>query len=706
MLLEVKEVSKKYGTISALNPLSCCMESGELIGLVGSNGAGKSTLIKILSTLIRPTSGDVLLDGRSIVKNPSLMQKKIGYLPQDAAFYPNLSAVEFLMYLSALKKIPKKKAREEVEAFLEALHLSDVRNKRLSDCSGGMKQRVGIAGALLGNPEIIIVDEPTTGLDPEERVALRNILSTLACTKLVLLSTHIISDIEAAATKIMVLKKGNLLFCDTPETLLHYAQGHVWEYILPKSRRSEGLSGVSSMLQTKEGIKIRQGSLSVLAAFLFVPDSEAEMTSIAVDADYFLQGTNWTWIPMASALCTGMLLPLAGFFYLRNTLSFDRKTGTMALVYTSPVRRVSYLTGKYISNLLLLILVLVVVVVSSLCMMLIHFPGSGFSVLHFLSFFAGILPGIFLCAAVALMAEAVPLLQGRSGSWLAGVWFFVMYIVCISSLVDDPQGVMARFIDMIGFVWLKDSIDRSVYSVTGKPAQVALGVHQDLEVSHRELAELFFQPLLFTQKRVLEKGVMIVGGIVISIAASAILPRYESGKKTRMVSEKKRRNTDGHGLFATEAIQTLRSCSVPWALVMAGLWLSMFVADRKTAYGTLWVLAMMWSCLLYADYGCREKKYNMDTLLPTFYHACSRQMLVRWCVGAMLSVLISVPVILRAALAGNGAGATAAILSACFVPALSIFLGRISGSERAFEIVFLVIGYWMLNSAFALTLIG
>ena len=447
-------------------------------------------------------------------------------------------------------------------------------------------------------------------------------------------------------------------------------------------------------------------ALSVLAAFLFVPDSEAEMTSIAVDADYFLQGTNWTWIPMASALCTGMLLPLAGFFYLRNTLSFDRKTGTMALVYTSPVRRVSYLAGKFISNLLLLTLVLAVVVVSSLCMTLIHFPGSGFCVLHFLSFFVSILPGIFLCAAVALMAEAVPLLQGRSGSWLAGVLFFVMYIVCISSLVDDPQGVMARFFDMTGFVWLKDSIDRSVYSVTGRPAHVALGVHQDMEVSHRELSELFFLPLSFTQKRVLEKVVMIVGGIVIGIAASVILPRYESGKKTRMVSEKKRRNTDGHGLFATEAIQTLRSCSVPWALVMSGLWLSMFVADRKTAYGTLWVLAMMWSCLLYADYGCREKKYNMDTLLPTFYHACSRQMLVRWCVGAMLSALISVPVILRAALAGNGAGAAAAILSACFVPALSIFLGRISGSERAFEIVFLVIGYWMLNSAFALTLIG
>ena len=439
-------------------------------------------------------------------------------------------------------------------------------------------------------------------------------------------------------------------------------------------------------------------ALSVLAAFLFVPDSEAEMTSIAVDADYFLQGTNWTWIPMASALCTGMLLPIAGFFYLRNTLSFDGKTGMVALVYTSPVRRVSYLAGKYISNLLLLTLVLIVVVISSLCMTLMHFPGSGFSVLHFLSFFVSILPGIFLCAAVALAAEAVPLFQGRSGSWLAGVLFFVMYIVCISLMVDDPQGVMARFLDMTGFVWLKDGIDQSVYSVTGRPAQVALGVHQDIEVSHRELSELFFQSLSFTPKRVLEKGVMIVGGIVIRIAASVILPRYESGKKTRMISENKRRNSNGHGLFATEVIQTFRNCSVPWAVVMSGVWLSMFLVDIKTAYGTLWVLAMMWSCLLYADYGCREKKYNMNTLLPTFYHACSRQMLVRWCSGVMLSALISVPVILRTALAGNWAGTATVILSACFAPALSIFLGWISGSERMFEIVFLVIGYWMLNS--------
>jgi len=236
------------------------MESGELIGLVGSNGAGKSTFIKILSTLIRPTDGDILLDGKSIVKYPMIMQKNIGYLPQDIALYPNLSAVEFLMYMAALKRLSGREAKEQVGYLLEILHLSDVKNKRLSDFSGGMKRRIGIACALLGNPEIIIADEPTTGLDPEERVTFRNILSKLACNKIVLLSTHIISDIEAIASRIMILKKGKLLFDNTPEMLLHNAEGYVWEYIFPGSRASEKMSGISSMVQTEQGIKVRQVS--------------------------------------------------------------------------------------------------------------------------------------------------------------------------------------------------------------------------------------------------------------------------------------------------------------------------------------------------------------------------------------------------------------------------------------------------------------
>lgn len=224
MILETKGLTKTYGTVTALNALNCSITSGELVGLVGSNGAGKSTLIKLLATLSRPTKGDILLDGKSIVRHPAIMQKCIGYLPQDVSVYPNLNATEFLGYIASLKGIPRRTAAKQIAHLLDILHLSGVGNRRLSDFSGGMRQRVGIACALLGNPKIIIVDEPTTGLDPGERIALRNILEEQASDKIVLLSTHIITDIEAVANRIMVLKNGSLLFDDKPDALLAKAR--------------------------------------------------------------------------------------------------------------------------------------------------------------------------------------------------------------------------------------------------------------------------------------------------------------------------------------------------------------------------------------------------------------------------------------------------------------------------------------------------
>lgn len=260
MLLQAKDLTKTYGNITALHALNCSMNSGELIGLVGSNGAGKSTLIKLLATLCRPTHGDILLDGRSLVRHPAIMQKYIGYLPQDVPVYPNLNATEFLGYIASMKGISKRAAVEQITHLLNILHLSKAGNRRLSDFSGGMRQRVGIACALLGNPQIIIVDEPTTGLDPEERITLRNILAQEALEKIVLLSTHIITDIEAIANRIMVLKNGNLVFNDRPETLIRNAQGHVWEYTVSNHASLQKVQGISSMVPTENGIKVRQVS--------------------------------------------------------------------------------------------------------------------------------------------------------------------------------------------------------------------------------------------------------------------------------------------------------------------------------------------------------------------------------------------------------------------------------------------------------------
>ncbi|HIT89442.1 MAG TPA: ABC transporter ATP-binding protein [Candidatus Merdenecus merdavium] len=258
MEITLKNVSKKFGNKYALSEVNCTFQSGSMIGIVGANGAGKSTLIKILATILKPDSGDVLLDHVSIVQHPQHMKKVIGYLPQNVALYPNLSAGEFLCYMASIKGLNKKEGKRQIEGLLQTLHLKDVEHKRLSQFSGGMKQRVGIAVALLGNPKVLVIDEPTVGLDPQERITIRNLLAQQAEKRIVILSTHIISDIEAIASDILVLKSGRLLYKGTPQKLIGLAKGSVWKYMVPKDCNIGSLSGVSSFLQTDQGIKVRQ----------------------------------------------------------------------------------------------------------------------------------------------------------------------------------------------------------------------------------------------------------------------------------------------------------------------------------------------------------------------------------------------------------------------------------------------------------------
>lgn len=257
MNLEIQNLTVKYGKFTAISNLSLTLHSGGLTGLVGANGAGKSTLLKAISTLLRPTSGRILLDGVNICKKPGTMRHVLGYLPQSIPFYPNLSAWEYLIFLASVKGLDEKKAEGQIRSLMAALHLLDVGKKHLADFSGGMRQRVGIAGALLGDPKVIIFDEPTTGLDPTERVAVRNLLMRLAADRIVLLSTHIVSDVEAAASSLILLKKGKVLYYGSPEDLAEYAEGHVWQCAVPSlSTIPEGVT-VSSAVQGKSGIHVK-----------------------------------------------------------------------------------------------------------------------------------------------------------------------------------------------------------------------------------------------------------------------------------------------------------------------------------------------------------------------------------------------------------------------------------------------------------------
>jgi ABC-2 type transport system ATP-binding protein len=235
MKLEVHKVSKVYrGGAQVLTDINLDIKPG-VLGLLGENGAGKSTLMRILSTITRQTTGEVLWNGIDIGKSPDALRAILGYLPQDFGVYPHLNAVEFLEYMAAVKGVNRKDARSRIEQLLKLVNLYDVRKIPLGRYSGGMRQRVGIAQALLNNPLLLIVDEPTVGLDPVERVRFRNLLSDLSGERIVIFSTHIVSDLEATAEKIAILSHGRLIEQSSPDQLLKLVQGKVWEWTLPAS---------------------------------------------------------------------------------------------------------------------------------------------------------------------------------------------------------------------------------------------------------------------------------------------------------------------------------------------------------------------------------------------------------------------------------------------------------------------------------------
>lgn len=257
MNLEIRSLSMNYGKAKALSDITLTLKSGGLTGLVGPNGAGKSTLLKILATLLKPSCGEILLDGKDIRKKTDVMRNVLGYLPQDVPVYGNLNAWEYLTFLASAKKLEPSAARNQIGSLMKTLHLSDVGRKPLSGFSGGMRQRVGIAATLLGDPKVIIADEPTTGLDPQERVTLRSLLSGLAADRIVLLSTHIVSDVEAVASDLVILKKGKVLFHGAPAELTNCADGHVWEYTVADFSAIPAGSAVSSAVQGTRGIRVK-----------------------------------------------------------------------------------------------------------------------------------------------------------------------------------------------------------------------------------------------------------------------------------------------------------------------------------------------------------------------------------------------------------------------------------------------------------------
>ncbi len=267
MKLEINSIGKQYkGGTSArlstgfwgLQEFSLELGSG-VLGLLGPNGAGKSTLMNILATTTKPSAGTAVWNNSDIVKKPNALRSVLGYLPQDFGIYPNLNAVEFLQYMAAIKGLDGKTAKRRIGELLQMVNLTNAGKRPLGSYSGGMKQRVGIAQALLNDPQLLIVDEPTVGLDPEERVRFRNLIADLSGERIIILSTHIVSDVEATATSIAIMNQGRLITHALPERLLQEVEGKVWQFMVSSDQltavRQEYL--VSNTIRRSDGVQVR-----------------------------------------------------------------------------------------------------------------------------------------------------------------------------------------------------------------------------------------------------------------------------------------------------------------------------------------------------------------------------------------------------------------------------------------------------------------
>ncbi len=238
MELKTIELTKKFGSKIAVNRLNITLSNG-VYGLLGANGAGKTTFMRLLCNIQTPTSGKIVFNGKSIVELGEKYRDLLGYLPQQSGYYPDFTARDFLLYVSALKGLSDSDAKKKSKELLEAVDLSAESRHKIKTFSGGMKQRLGIAQAMLGDPHILILDEPTAGLDPKERVRFRNLISTFAKDRIVILSTHIVSDIEFIAEEIIMMKSGEILHFGKPHEIISEIDGLVWECAVPTERAEE-----------------------------------------------------------------------------------------------------------------------------------------------------------------------------------------------------------------------------------------------------------------------------------------------------------------------------------------------------------------------------------------------------------------------------------------------------------------------------------
>ena len=280
-MLTIKNLSKSYGSNLALNQFTYSFDHG-IYALLGPNGSGKSTLMNIVTQNLKSDNGDILLDDTPIGKLGASYREKLGFMPQYPGMYPSFSALDFLRYMAVLKGLNKKKADDQIDELLHAVELHDVRTHRIGSFSGGMKQRLALAQSLLGDPEIVILDEPTAGLDPKQRIAIRNYIASVALNKTVIIATHVVSDVEFIAREAIMLKKGVISDSGSPYELTQKIEGQVWQTVVAAEE-------VQAMQEKFRVVNIQNGEQGVILRILSdVQPTEDSVTVVPSLEDYYL----------------------------------------------------------------------------------------------------------------------------------------------------------------------------------------------------------------------------------------------------------------------------------------------------------------------------------------------------------------------------------------------------------------------------------
>ena len=275
-MIEVKNVTKKYGSVTAVDNISFTVKDGEVIGFLGPNGAGKSTTMNMITGFIEPTEGSIIVNGDDISKKAKKAKRQIGYMPENVPIYYELTVKEFIKYMAELKKMPRKQRKEDIEKVLKQTGLEEVQNKLIKNLSRGYKQRVSLAGALIGNPEVLILDEPTVGLDPKQIIEIRNLIKELGKEHTVILSTHILPEVSQICEKVIIINEGKIIAIDTPEHLEEKTKEEN-VLLLTVEDKEEHMKNMKEQLEKVKEIKMIKDNEDGTKQYMVTSDSDVDL---------------------------------------------------------------------------------------------------------------------------------------------------------------------------------------------------------------------------------------------------------------------------------------------------------------------------------------------------------------------------------------------------------------------------------------------